>query len=267
VPRASLPVLGPHKELVSFRDPASPEQVWTFDVTFMTSTYGCTFGQGCATENGIGRCCVLGVGLWWDEDDRKTCKAVEKRIRARIAELDDDDWQLKAEAEQRGGAVKRSGGKPMTRVVDGGCILHNRSDFPGGAGCALHRAALRRGERPIDWKPRTCWMVPLMREELDDGSFLVRAVRHTDWSHDSKSEPLDWWCVDDAANYAGGEPVYRTLREELVELCGEAVYSALAEYLDARPPVTAGSTPVAWVGTQPARPADGTTGQPLPMAR
>ncbi|HEX6391410.1 MAG TPA: hypothetical protein VFZ89_18240 [Solirubrobacteraceae bacterium] len=265
--------MGPHKELVSFRDPASPQQVWTFDVTFMTSTYRCTWGCGCGDETGVGYCCSHGVELWWDADNREQCAADEARVRARIEDLTDEEWQLRGVAQQRGGAIKTVGdGRPFTRVVDGGCIMNNRAGFAGGAGCALHLAALRRGESPLDWKPRTCWMMPLMREELDDGSYVVRAVLNTDWSGDDEYEPLDWWCIDDAANYAGGpEPVYRTMREELVALCGEAVYTELCAYLDARTPVTAGSLPMAWVGTPATVPPDGSTGRPLgpslPMAR
>jgi len=258
---------------VSFRDPGSPERVWTFDVTFLTSTYRCTFGCGCGDATWVGECCVHGVELWWDPDDREQCEADEAAVHARIEQLTDDDWQLRAEAERRGGPIKLVGGRrPFTRVVDGGCIFSNRAGFEGGAGCAFHLAALRRGERPVDWKPRTCWMVPLMREQLDDGSYLVRAVRNADWSAGGDDEVLDWWCVDDAANYrGGGEPVYRALREELTELCGAAVYGELAAYLDARPPVTAGSLPIAWVGTPTDRVPDGSTGRPtgpsLPMAR
>lgn len=268
---AKLPQVTPHKELVSFRDPAAPEKVWTFDLTFLASTYRCTFGCGCGDDTGVGECCRLGVGLWWDEDDEAQCAADEARVRARIEQLTDEDWQLRDVAERRGGPLKLVGGRrPMTRVVDGGCIFNNRAGFAGGAGCAFHLAAIRRGERPVDWKPRTCWMVPIMREELADGSALVRGVRNADWSADGEDEPLDWWCVDDAANYTGSEPVYRAMRDELTELCGEAVYAALAAYLDARPPVTAGSLPIAWVGTRTAVPADGATGRPvgpeLPMA-
>lgn len=263
--------MAPHKEHVSFRDPASPERVWTFDVTFLASTYRCTYGCGCGDASGIGECCAHGVGLWLDEDNRKQCKADEKQIRKRIKELTDDEWQLRGEAKRRGGAIKRPGGRPFTRVVDGGCIMNNRAGFAGGAGCALHLAALRRGESPLDWKPRACWMVPIMREELSGHEVLIRAVENVDWAPDGDDEPLPWWCIDDAANYAGGEPVYRTMREELVRLVGQDVYDELAAYLDARRPATAGSLPMAWVGTTTDVPADGTTGRPvgpvLPMAR
>ena len=242
---------GPIRELVSFADPAAPEQVWTFDVTFLTSHYNCTFGRGCGNAAGVGECCVHGVALYWDEDDTEQCESDEARIRARIEELTDDDWQLRAEAARRGGPLKETSSGPATRVVDGACVFHNRAGFAGGPGCAFHLAALRRGESFLDWKPRTCWTMPLMREELEDGSFLVRGVKNADWSPDGDEEVLDWWCVDDEANYHGVEPIYRALREELIALCGEPLYSEVAAYLDARFPAT---TP-------------GTMGPSLPMAR
>ena len=50
---------------------------------------------------------------------------------------------------------------PHTRVVDGACIFLNRPGFAGGAGCALHLAAVDAGESPIDWKPSVCWQLPI----------------------------------------------------------------------------------------------------------
>ena len=47
------------------------------------------------------------------------------------------------------------------KVVDGACIFLNRPGFAGGAGCALHLAALDAGESPIDWKPSVCWQLPI----------------------------------------------------------------------------------------------------------
>lgn len=91
-----------------------------------------------------------------------------KKIRGRVGQLTDEDWQNRRLALARGG--RDSWGKARfrrdsvhTRLYRGACIFHNRGDHPGGAGCALHLAALRRGENPMDWKPRICWQVPLRR--------------------------------------------------------------------------------------------------------
>ena len=48
------------------------------------------------------------------------------------------------------------------------CIFLNRPGFEGGAGCALHIAALEAGERPMDWKPSVCWQVPIRLEHSTD---------------------------------------------------------------------------------------------------
>ena len=108
-------------------------------------------------------------------------------IRGRVRQLTDEDWQNRQVALRRGGRdpwgkarFKRD--SVHTRLYRGACIFHNREDHPGGAGCALHVAALRRGEDPMDWKPRICWQVPLFFEIDDDTKTTkVRACRTVDW--------------------------------------------------------------------------------------
>ena len=75
-----------------------------------------------------------------------------------------------------------------TRLYRGACIFHNRVDHPGGAGCALHVAALRRGENPMDWKPRICWQVPLF------------------FDIDEKTKTTDGACMPDCRLGRGGNP-------------------------------------------------------------
>ena len=90
-------------------------------------------------------------------------------IRGRVQQLTDEDWQNRGVALGHGGSdpwgkARFARGSVHTRIYRGACIFHNRPDHPAGAGCALHLAALRRGEDPIDWKPRICWQVPLFFE-------------------------------------------------------------------------------------------------------
>ena len=61
-----------------------------------------------------------------------------------------------------------SEGDTVSRLVDGACIFLNRPGFHSGPGCALHLAALNRGERPLDWKPEVCWQLPLRRIDETD---------------------------------------------------------------------------------------------------
>ena len=119
----------------------------------------------------------------------------------------------------------------MTRVVDGACIFLNRPDFPGGAGCALHRAALEAGERPLDWKPEVCWQLPL---RLDDAHRRERAHAPPRCASGSAAtgatggSEFHWWCTDDPLAFVDREPVYETLRDEIVEMVGEDAYDLLA---------------------------------------
>ena len=148
-------------------------------------------------------------------------------------------------------------GSRRTRVVDldGGpaCIFHNRPGFPGGAGCALHALALREGRHPLETKPDVCWQLPIRRtyrtvERADGTSYLEVSITEYDrraWGpggHD-----LDWYCTGSPEAHTGPEPVYLSLRPELVELVGEEAYAVLArlcqEHLAAGEAIPATSGP------------------------
>jgi hypothetical protein len=217
---------------------------WLVDVTFLESGYGCIYGHGCpGIERGepANGCCTHGAHFT-DTADRKTTA----RYAARLA---DHEWQYRRRAEARGGPFKRApGGGWMTRVVDGACIFLNRRDHPGGPGCALHQAALARGERPMDWKPDVCWQVPVRLDVHTDDhghdTYLVRAWERRDWG--AGGADFDWWCVEEPEAHLGPEPVYLTMADELAELMGEALYRRLRDLLDRR----ARSTPVALTVTR-----------------
>jgi hypothetical protein len=126
-------------------------------------------------------------------------------------------------------------GASVTRLVEGACIFLNRPGFAGGAGCALHRAALESGRRPIDLKPDVCWQLPLRREDLtDDRGHVTSTVTQWDRRHwgDGGFE-FHWWCTEAREAFGASSPLYRRLGDELVGLCGEDVYRQLAAYLDA----------------------------------
>jgi hypothetical protein len=105
-------------------------------------------------------------------------------------------------------------------------------NHPGGAGCALHVAALRRGENPMDWKPRTCWQTPLFFDtDETTKTTMVRATRIVDWGGEGI---LDWWCTEDPEAFSADQPVYVTMEAELRRACGAAVYDELAACCQAR---------------------------------
>ena len=227
----------PHEDLhewVSFDDP-DEDRTWMFDVTFLTSPWRCIFGQGCpgvltgpAPELEQG-CCSYGAHFV-DEDDHRGIVALAEQ-------LTDDQWQFRRVASRRGGPTRRTrSGELVTRLVDDACIFLNRPGFPGGAGCALHRAAVERGERPIDWKPDVCWQLPLRRvDTTDDGGHVTSTLREwkrRDWG-DGGFE-FHWWCTDDDQAFVDRRPVYETLRDEIVELMGEVPYRMFVEHVSAR---------------------------------
>src|SRR3978361_604119 len=89
---------------VEFQDPTDPEQVFRCDLTWLTSSWTCIFGNGCqgiyadAPDAG---CCTLGAHF--------ADKADEKRVAVWVGRLDDATWQRRHEALNKRGEVKRAG--------------------------------------------------------------------------------------------------------------------------------------------------------------
>lgn len=221
-------------EWVSFEDPEE-ERTWVFDLSFLTSNWMCIYGDGCQgvltgpTPTLAQGCCSYGAHFV-DEADRDRVERLSRR-------LTDDQWQFRAESVRRGGPTKRAReGGFATRLVDDACIFLNRPGFGGGPGCALHRAALEAGERYLDWKPEVCWQLPLRRhDDTDEHGWVTSTVREwkrRDWG--SGGEDFHWWCTDSDEAFVAHEPVYVTMRDELVELCGEEPYRMLVDQIESR---------------------------------
>lgn len=223
------------REWVSFADPTE-HRTWVFDATFLRSSYMCIYGAGCqgvldddATELEQG-CCSYGAHFV-DEDD------VANLVKA-FVRLGPEHMQFHAEAKAEGfldaGEPADDGSHvTVTRLVDDACIFLNRPGFAAGAGCALHIAALEAGERPLDWKPNVCWQVPIRFEHSTDENGHVtsrlRDWKRRDWG-DGGAE-FHWWCTVDPEAFIGRDPVYRYLRDEIVEMIGEDVYRELVRLL------------------------------------
>jgi hypothetical protein len=228
-------------EWISFDD-EEELRTWTFDVTFLLSPWRCIYGRGCqgvltgpAAELEEG-CCSYGAHFTGDDD--------VERVERAAAILEPEEWQFASRA-RRGGFVRTErDGTRVTRLVEGACIFLNRPGHPGGAGCALHRAALSRGVAPMDLKPDVCWQLPLRREDATDDSGRVTSVV-TQWDRrhwGGGGMEFHWWCTEAAEAFTASEPVYRSLHAELTALVGETTYERLKVYLDAR---SAGGTAVA----------------------
>jgi hypothetical protein len=202
---------------------------WRFDTSFLRSNWTCIWGRGClgilsepAPHLGHG-CCSMGADL--DDEDEA------RKISALAATLGPDSFEHHADAAQDGvfADVTRS----STRVVAGACIFLNRPGFAGGAGCALHLAALEAGESPVDWKPSVCWQLPIKVdwEPGDDGTEVatVRGWTRRDWGDDGAT--MAWCCTEGELAYVGDRPVIDTLADELEAVVGSAVYVELRRRL------------------------------------
>jgi hypothetical protein len=226
------------REWVSVRDPDNDRLRYTFDVSFLLSSYTCIYGQGCegihpgAQDPAIG-CCIHGAYLNEADDATALQLFVEQR-------LSPETMQFHGKAVKKGVLTQDDEGETHTRVVQGGCIFANRSDFDGPQGCALHHAAIADGHHHSAYKPTVCWQVPLHRtiEELvanDGGTLEVHTIAAYERGHWGEGgADFDWWCLDDEVAFVGRTPVYRSMETELRLMVGDAVYEELAEHLDAR---------------------------------
>src|SRR5262249_49717332 len=148
-------------------------------------------------------CCSYGAHF--------TDKADQRRVERLANKLTSDEWQFKKQSERRGGPVKvTADGESVTRLGDGACILLNPPGFPAGAGCAPLQAALRRRERPLEWKPEVCWQLPLRRiDETDVYGHVTSTVREwkrRDWGEGGQE--FHWWCTDSHEAFVAKSPVY-----------------------------------------------------------
>lgn len=217
-------------------DPA--EQVFRCDLTWLTSSWTCIFGRGCRglyTDRPDDGCCTLGAHLS-DADD-------EKRVAAEVPRLTPTMWQHHRTGLVDGWTETDEDGARKTRVVDGACVFHNRPGFaPGtfadGAGCALHVLALAEGRQPLETKPDVCWQLPLRRwydtvHRPDGTSYLQVTIAEYDrrgWG--AGGHDLDWYCTGNPAAHVSPQPLFRSLRAELVELIGEPAYDVLAAHCE-----------------------------------
>jgi hypothetical protein len=220
-------------EWVSFEDPEE-QRTWLFDVTFLLSGWECIFGRGCQgvltgpAPELVQGCCSYGAHF--------TDRHDVARVRKAAATLTAEQWQFRKEGRRDGLVTKQADGAKVTRMVDDACIFLNRPGFPGGPGCALHRAALERGVEPLELKPDVCWQLPIRREDTTDTSgHVTTTVTQWDRRHwGAGGEEFHWWCTEAPEAFGAKRPVYETMAPELRALTGDAVYSMLKRYLDSR---------------------------------
>jgi len=217
-------------EWISFEDEHT-RRTWVFDATFLRSGWNCIYGSGCkgildddAAHMNQG-CCSYGAHFI-DDADIQTVVTSSARLKKR-------HWQFKKEG-AAGGIFGVEDGVTTTRLVDDACIFLNRPGFAGGEGCAFHIAATEAGERPMDWKPDVCWQLPLRLEEhTDEHGYVTSTLREwkrRDWG--AGGHEFHWWCTDDHLAFSGAKPAYKYLRDEIIEMVGQAAYEQLVTLLE-----------------------------------
>jgi hypothetical protein len=219
--------------------PGGPAQVFRCDLTWLTSSWTCIYGRGCAgiyADRPDDGCCSLGAHFADDDD--------EQRVAAAVALLDPSGWQYAAEGSGsdddgngNDGWTETDGeGARKTRVVDGACIFLNRPGWATGDGCALHQEALRSALAPHTLKPDVCWQLPIRRsyrhvKRPDGTTYLETTIAEYDrrgWG--AGGHDLDWYCSSNSEAHVGREPVFRSNEAELRELMGDAAYDELAKH-------------------------------------
>jgi len=210
------------------------ETIWRFDRDFLLSRWTCLWGRGCegiepepAAHLGLG-CCSVGAHLG-DVDEARLISALAATLAPEIFEH---------HAQAVSGGVFGDALRLHTRVVEGACIFLNRPGFAGGAGCALHLAAVEAGESPVEWKPSVCWQLPI-RVDWEPGATdpddpdgapgpevaTVRRWTRKDWG--VVGETMAWCCTEGPKAYVGERPVIESLAAELQGVVGTEVYVEL----------------------------------------
>ncbi|MFI5053191.1 MAG: hypothetical protein ACHQDE_02425 [Acidimicrobiia bacterium] len=229
----------PAREWVSFADPVDEGRTWQIDVTFLLSSWECIFGRGCQgvytepTPELVQGCCTYGAHFS-DKDDLDHVSKAARR-------LGPDTWQFARIGKKKGifakvGKNDDGTADRRTRLVKGACIFLNRPGFANGPGCAFHQQAERDSLHHSDLKPEVCWQLPLRRidDEQDDGTVVSRL---TEFGRDGWGEGGDdfgWWCTEEAAAFAGAQPVYQSMAVELRKMLGKALAKQVVAYLDGR---------------------------------
>ncbi len=216
-------------------DGADDDVRWRFEPDFLRSNWTCIWDRGCHGIADVADapaqlgCCSVGAEMV-NTDEAMAVSALAAMVDAKHFQFHD--------VAQAGGVLNDNA--TNTRVVDGACIFLNRPGFSGGAGCALHHAAVAADEPAWEWKPEVCWELPVKVDwDTDqDGRPLatVRRWSRKDWGADG--ETMAWCCTDPADGgeaYIGETTVIESLAGELSQMVGAEVVVELRRRLDEPP--------------------------------
>ena len=225
------------REWLEFQDPNNPLHLFKCDITWLTSSWNCIYGNGCkgidkeAPDSG---CCSDGA-YYSDKND-------EKRVLEAARRLTPDIWQMHNAAYRKGKLSITEIGLDddrKTKRVDGSCIFLNRAGFEGGMGCALHHLAVREGTHFHETKPDVCWQLPLRRSfekrALGDAELTVTVIgEYGRMAWGEGGADMDWYCTSNTEAHTGSNPVYISSKEELIQMMGVSAYRILADACDKR---------------------------------
>ena len=233
------------RDWVEFINPASPEEIFKCDMTWLTSYWQCIYGNGCCgidADKPDAGCCSDGAYYTSKDDEARTLKAAKKISKA--------TWQFYDQARP-----KKSGGKLQiseigldkdrkTKKIKDSCIFLNRTDykapgFTGSPGCVLHHLAEKEGVHVVETKPDICWQLPLRRSwetrEVGDSSITVVVIgeyERSAWGEGGAD--FDWYCTSNSEAHTGKLPVYKSSKVELLTMMGKSGYEELAKLCDSR---------------------------------
>ena len=99
--------------------------------------------------------------------------------------------------------------------------------------CASTRRRVAAASVRSTGSPQVCWQVPLRFDQWTDDNghttYLLREWKRHDWGEGGAE--FAWWCTDDPLAFSEDRPVWRSLRDEIVELVGQGPYEKLVDYL------------------------------------
>ena len=230
------------RAFVEFVDPADDDQVFRCDLTWLTSSYTCIFGQGCPgiyADSPDTGCCTLGAHFADKDDEKRVAAYVDQltpeqlAVPPRTGKVREADWVENDEDGER--KTRTARGRRPERPASSTTAPTSTT----GAGCALHGLALEQGRDPLETKPDVCWQLPIRRtfrnvERQDGTAYTEVTISEYDrrgWGpggHD-----LDWYCSGNTEAHVAVEPVYVTNEPELTELMGAAAYDELVRHCEA----------------------------------
>ena len=182
------------------------------DIDYLMSGYGCAWGKGCKGIEGdpVHGCCNHGAQIGDEELD--AMKHYVSLLTPEVWEHHGHRWLTT----ERPKWWSRQTWSAATRLTPdkSTCIFSNSEHFSGGAGCALHHAAIERGDSPIGTKPTACWALPLFLD-WDGEMWWLRGLSTSDFGDHH------WYCMDpdaeDVEEIAWGnqEPLFQRYDAEL----------------------------------------------------